>query len=480
MTNERKLPYDVDMEQALLGCLLVDERNFWPISDSLAASDFYDPVHSRIFSAVAKIASSGGAATPLTVTSILGDLDAGFNEVGGRKYLMSLARAAPAMGDVKGYAKILRSLARRRSVIQIATEMADAAYDEGDADVVQLADDAAQALYDATHGDDPGEGPISLFELSHRALKDAERAYTNPKDVCLTSGLHSVDEALGMLFRGDLLVIGAATSMGKTAFIQKMLRANVDVGHAALMYSLEMAGTQLATRYMAEDSQIPSNRIRQGNITPGEFNRLSQSPNAFHGIGDRFKIDSTQGLSVAQMRARALAFRRKQPRLALVVADHLQYIRPADPRATMDEQARQITRDLCSLAKELDVALVLISHLTKENERRTSKKPIMSDLYGSGGIAQNADSVWFLYRHHYYLKREEPDQSNTKEHDQWLRDCDKYQGKAELYSTKARMGAVGNVQVGFNEVFTRFYDLKPKDVSTVNEQESLELAARWQ
>jgi replicative DNA helicase len=219
-----------------------------------------------------------------------------------------------------------------------------------------------------------------------------------------------------------------------------------------------MAGESVAMRYLAEQARIPSNLIRQGKTTGNDIEKLTLTASEFAPMKDTLKIDSNRKLTVAQIRARALSFKRQCRVFALLVIDHLQYVEPADPKATENEASRQITHDLCSLAQELNIAIILISHLTKENERRSSKRPIMNDLYGSGGIAQNADGVWFVYRPSYYLERERPDGKDQKAYGDWAEQCHREEGWAEIFSTKARMGKTGSVRVRFEEQFTRFYD----------------------
>jgi replicative DNA helicase len=463
MSGERELPYDIEMEQALIGSLLIEERLFWRICDRLTADEFYDPLHQRIFTTIARVANTGGAATPLTVGTMLKE-DAGLlelasiNKTGDSKsYLISLARSAPMIPNVVDYARILRSFAQRRRVIEICQAAVRECF-AGGLDPVKLADDAAEFLYEATHGNEPGEGPISVLELSHRAVALAEKAHNRPQDVVLSSGLSTVDEALGGIFRTELLVIGAATSMGKTSLVQGIGLKNAKLGHGVLIDSLEMQGESVALRYLAEAARIPSIDIRRGRTSGAQIDKLSMTTSNFADVENLLKIDGTRKMSVAQIRARAMAFKRRCPAFSLLIIDHLQFIESSNPHANENESSRQITHDLCSLAQELNIAIILISHLTKENERRNNKRPIMNDLYGSGGIAQNADAVWFVYRPEYYLEREEPDGSDAKAYAEWDRARQDEKGWAEIFSTKARMGKTGSCRVRFEGEYTRFYD----------------------
>lgn len=456
-------------EQGLLGIALSNAAAYWRIADVIKAEDFTEELHRQLFELMAAMFSRNESVTPLTVeVGMRGN--ALFAQTDGKTYLDVLVFNAPARSRIEDLARIIRSEAQWRRLSEIGDELVLLARDRREAPV-KVSDEAGEALYAATHGNEPGEGLISFYDLALRAAAQAEEAHNNPQGVWLTSGLKTVDGALGGLYRGDLLTVGAATSMGKTSLIQLMAEANASAGHAVAMFSLEMSGTALAMRSLAQVSKVSSDKLRSGRTSTQEIFSIVQAPEFFAKIGPLLRIDSTPELSVSQMRARCKSFKRNHP-LSLVIVDHLQFVKPEDTRADEKESAKQITRDLTRLAKDLNVAVVLVSHLTKDHEKRSSQRPMMSDLYGSSAIAQNSDSVWFLYRPHYYLSRNEPDKEDTKAHDAWERALHKEIGWAEVFSTKARMGQTSSCRVRFAQKLTRFYD----DEASAPSQDTLDLA----
>lgn len=453
----RRLPYDVDVEQALLGAILVDNYHLASVADLLKPDDFYDALHQRLFTIAMRFFAQDRKFTPLTAKPLM-EKDAGFVEVGGGAYLTSLARAAPAFPNVKDYARILRELAVRRSMIRIGEDLINTAYDMNAEESIQgVAETASEQLYEATRGAATDEGSVEIIELAHRAVKLAEDAKNAPADVCLTSGLVLVDDALGGVYRGDVTVLGGAPNMGKTALAEHIAIANARAGHQVLFFSLEMTGEQIATREIAEKAKVPSDRIRRGKISNVELDRLCLAPGQIDRIP--LRIDATPGLTVAQMRARAMAHRRRHKSLALIVIDHLRYIRPANPRAEERDQIQQITRDLKAMAKEMGVGIILVSHVNREAMKRSSRRPILTDLYGAAAIEQNADAVWFVHREAYYLEREKPDSvRGMKALADWDDAMEKARGWTEIFAAKQRMGPIGEAKVKFDPMYTRYSD----------------------
>ena len=460
----RQPPADIPVEQALLGALILDSRAFSTIAEGMSFNGemFFDPLHQRLYQAIETRCLGGENINPLTLYADLKG-DPGLAEVGGHGYLAGLAAATPVMPDLLGYAKIIAELARRRALIRIGDELVAEAYDIAQRVRAEaLADNVAEQLYRATR-DENGSVPFrAVREFSDQALSQMEHAMSKPEQAFLTSGLQALDVGLGPMFRGDLVVLAGATSSGKTSLAQQCSMANALRGDGVGFWSLEMPGSQLAMRHMAQKVRVSASRMRQGKLSSQEFEAAALTPGSFHGLP--FFIDESPRLKVSQIRSKAMALKRRLGQLGLVVVDHLQFIEAEDPRMDEKDHLRAATRDLKALAKELDVAVLLLSHITKENERRTTKRPVLADLYGSVGIQQNADEVRFVYREHYYLMRERPDSSkNDKERTMWMKNVAETEGKAEIYLDKNRMGKVGSVTVGFNDSLTEFFDLEPTD-----------------
>jgi replicative DNA helicase len=448
-------PYDVDIEQALLGAILGDNALFWRVESLCSSHHFYDPLHQRMWAAIAFLCNSQRIATPLTVKAALAD-DEGLKTIG-ELYLINLVRSAPSLPNVRDYAKILRELAVRREMIRISEDLLNAAMTR-DLDIKpeEIADEACEALYEAAHAGDQGDGPQDIGDLMLEAAKAGERARNNPDATYISTGIPCVDKALGGLFPCDLTVLGAAPNMGKSGLVAQIGEGAARAGKRTLIFSLEMRPLAMTTRYAAVEAGASSDKILLGRTTDAQMDKLAAAPAKFAGLP--LHIDGSRNLSVAQMRARVQALRRRTGKVALVVIDHLRFIRALDPRANEPDQIQQITRDLTTLGQELEVAVLLVAHLNREYNRRQNHRPIISDLYGSSAIEQNADHIWFLHREQYYLEREEPDNSDKKAYDAWSSALEKAKGGAELFNVKRRMGGLGNAKLLFKAPFVQFAD----------------------
>jgi len=486
------IPCNVELEQAVLGALLIDGAAYWRLEGVLGADDFYDPLHQRIFEMIGDRIKRRMGVTPLTLHSAM-KADPGLAEVGGRDYLVGLAAAAPALPSMRDFAATLRALSARRQLMEIGRDLvALAGSPATDADIgaaEAITDAASERLYELGRKHDTGRGAITLRDLSYEAIQKAEHARTSPAEVCLTSGLLAVDNELGGIYRSDLLVLAGAPNMGKSAFAQMTAVANgrgQDYGRhrddapgakkQVLFFSLEMADWQLGMRQVADATDIPSSLMRRGKVSAADIEQMMLAHAGMDDIAVR--IDSTPKLSVAQMRARAHALQRRiDDELALIIIDHLRFIKPANPRLDERDQRQQITSDLKDLAKEMNAAIMLLAHLNRDYNKRPSKRPINSDLYGASAIEQNADAIWFLHSESYYLEREEPPSSDNKARNEWVVAMEREKGWMQIFSTKARMDRIGKARARFEPAFTRFSDAedmapaaRPPDLlSPVNE-----------
>lgn len=471
----RHVPYDIELEQALLGALLRDDAAYWRLEGAISEADFYDPLHQRIFEMIGDRVKRRMGVTPLTLNAAMKS-DPGLMEVGGHAYLAGLAQAAPAMPSMKDISAGLRDLSLRRQLITIGEDIVNAAYeppaelDGGSAE--SITESASEKLYELGRRTETGRGAIGMKDLAYEAIIKTEHARTSPAEVCLTSGLVSVDNELGGIYRSDLTIIAGAPGMGKSAFAQMMAKANglgqkfgqhrsaVDADaepQLVLFFSLEMADWQLGMREVADSTSIPSSLMRRGKVSPAEIEKMMHAHAEMRDMA--VKVDSTPKLSVAQMRARAHALqRRSNGKLAMLIIDHLRFVRPANWKLDEKDQIQQITSDLKELAKELNVAVALLAHLNRDYNKRPSKRPINSDLYGASAIEQNADAIWFMHSESYFLQREEPPASDTKARTEWYAALQREEGWAEVFSTKARMDRIGKARVRFEPAFTRFRD----------------------
>ncbi len=469
----RQLPYDVDVEQALLGAILVDNYSLERVSVSLKAEHFYDPLHQRLYDAIDRMWAKGHAVTPLTLKAAM-EGDAGFVEVGGQAYLVSLAHAAPALPNVKDYARILSELATRRELIHIGEDIVHTAI-EAPLDLTPAAqiEEAEKALYRIADRGRFGEGAVGFDHALAEAVRQAELALARGGQISgVPSGFDDLDGLLGGLHPSDLLIVAGRPGMGKTALATNMAfyaanlwmkdkRDGVDPprGAPVLLFSLEMAASQLSGRILSEQTEIEMRKIRTGRFTDGEWDRFVRTAQQ---LGDLpLYIDDTGGISIAQIAARSRRMKREK-NIGMVVIDYLQLVEPAKRAENRVQEVSEVTKGLKALAKELNVPVMALSQLSRGVDNRDDKRPVLSDLRESGSIEQDADVVMFVYREEYYLKGREPE-PGTAEYTQWLEKMERVHNRAEVMVEKHRHGATNKIELFFDARFTRFSNLAAGD-----------------
>ena len=468
----RVQPHNIDAEQALLGAILVNNESYDRVASFLEVSHFFDALHGRIYEAAAKLITQGHLASPVTLKNYF-ERDEALAEIGGPQYLARLAGAATTIINAEEYGRTIYDLAIRRELIQVSIDMHTRAYDApvDDTPALQILD-AEQSLYQLAERGKYEGGFQSFHESLNTAIEMAAEAFKRDGGLSgISTGLRDLDNRLGGLQRSDLLILAGRPSMGKTA-----LATNIAF-HAAKAYkaehhadgtvtatdgaivgffSLEMSSEQLATRLLAEQSGVPSERIRRGNIHEDEFHQLVDAARELQSIP--LYIDDTGGLTIATLAARARRLKRQRG-LGLLVVDYLQLLtgsgKAGDNRV---QEVTQITTGLKALAKELDVPILALSQLSRQVESRDDKRPQLSDLRESGSIEQDADVVMFVFREEYYTSRREPTEG-TPEHLQWQEEMGRVHGLAECIIGKQRHGPTGTVKLQFQADVTRFSDL---------------------
>jgi replicative DNA helicase len=466
----RQLPYDVDIEQALLGAILVDNYALERVSSTLKPDHFYDPLHQRLYEAIERMWSRGHAVTPLTLKASL-EKDAGLAELGGQAYLVNLARAAPALPNVREYARILADLAVRRELIRIGEDIVNTAYEAPleHLPANQIAE-AEKALYRVAEKGRYGEGPLSFDAALLQAVTQAEKAYQQGGHISgVPSGFNDLDSLLGGLHPSDLIIVAGRPGMGKTALATNMAfhaarlwakdiedNAEPKRGAPVLLFSLEMAASQLSARILSEQTEIEMRKIRTGRFSDAEWDRFVQKAQVLGQLP--LYIDDTGGISIAQIAARARRLKREK-QIGMIMVDYLQLVESSSRRfENRVQEISDVTKGLKALAKELSVPVVALSQLSRGVDNRDDKRPILSDLRESGSIEQDADVVMFVYREEYYLKSREPE-PGTADHAEWLEKMDRVHNRAEVLVEKHRHGPTNKVELFFDERFTRFSNL---------------------
>ena len=473
----RAAPHNIEAEQALLGAILVNNEAFYRVSDFLEPQHFFEPIHQKIYELTASLIRANKIASPVTLKTFLPvDLDvAGLTA---SQYLARLAAEATTVINAEDYGRTIYDLATRRSLIIVGEDMVNVAYDAPvDLPPSQQIEDAERRLYELAETGRYDGGFRTFATALTTAVDMAARAYQREGKLSgLATGLTDLDRMMGGLQHSDLIILAGRPGMGKTALatniaynIAKAWRGEVRPdgrtesvnGGIVGFFSLEMSAEQLATRIIAEQTEIPSYRIRRGEIDPSDFDRIAHMSREMEVMP--LYIDETGGLSIAALTARARRLKRQRG-LDLLVIDYIQLLSGSGKRSNDSrvQEVTEITTGLKSLAKELNVPILALSQLSRQVESRDDKRPQLSDLRESGSIEQDADVVMFVFREEYYLKNKEP-RPGTEEFFKWQSDMSLVHGKAEVIIGKQRHGPTGTVQLHFEANVTRFGDLADAD-----------------
>ena len=477
------VPHSIEAEQQLLGAILTNNDLFDRIAQILRAEHFYDPVHARIFETAAARIAKNNLASPVTLKAFLED-DAGLAELGGPAYLMRLAGAAISSFAVRDYAEMIYDLAIRRELIDVGNEIAaKAARVEVQSEPKEQIVEAEQKLYALAEQGQTEQGFQSFLTAVTDAVKVANAAYQREGGLAgVSTGLIDMDKKLGGLHRSDLLILAGRPSMGKTSLATNVAfniaraykkgitssgeEGAVDGGVVGF-FSLEMSAEQLASRILSEVAEIPSNQIRRGDFTEGEFRRIVDAAKELEAAP--LFIDDTPALPISQLAARARRLKRTHGLDALFV-DYLQLVRGTGRSENRVNEISEITMGLKAIAKELDIPVVALSQLSRQVENREDKRPQLSDLRESGSIEQDADVVMFVFREEYYKEREKPGDHELDKMAIWQEEMERLHGKAEVVIGKQRHGPIGTVELSFEGQFTRFGNLvKPWQQSLEDE-----------
>ncbi|HEV7415149.1 replicative DNA helicase [Tianweitania sediminis] len=469
----REAPHNIEAEQALLGAILVNNDAFYRVSDFLKVSHFHEPLHRKIWEVCAEMIRMGKTATPVTIKTFLPS-DARVGDMTVSLYLAKLAAEAVTVINAVDYGRAIYDLATRRALITIGEDMVNIAYDAPvDMAPQEQIEDAERRLFELAETGRYDGGFESFSDAMKTAVDMASAAYQRDGGLSgIATGLRDLDMRMGGLQRSDLIIIAGRPGMGKTSLATNIAFNIASVyepaqqadgsfeaknGGVVGFFSLEMSAEQLATRIISEQTEVPSSKIRRGDLTESDFDKLV----AYSQMNQKLPlfIDSTGGISIAQLAARARRLKRQRG-LDMMVIDYIQLMQGSSAKSSQNrvQEITEITTGLKALAKELNVPIVALSQLSRQVENRDDKRPQLSDLRESGSIEQDADVVIFVYREEYYLKNKEP-KPGTDEYLKWEGEMNDARGKAEIIIGKQRHGPTGTVTVSFQGEFTRFSDL---------------------
>jgi replicative DNA helicase len=474
----RPPPSNTEAEQALLGAIFRNNLAHGRVADFLLPEHFSFAVHGRIYEAICKLIDRGQIANPITLKNLF-EQDPSLAEVGGAQYLTQLAESAVTIINAEDYGRRIHDLHLRRQLIDLGEDVVNDAYEQDiDNPAIAQIERAEQRLYDlASTGQ--AEGGFRSFESALTvSINMAEAAFKRgDRTVGVGTGFIDLDKKLGGLHPSDLVILAGRPGMGKTSLATNIAfnaakayvagigrngQKKAEDGAVIGFFSLEMSAEQLATRILAEESGVSSDRIRRGDVRQNDFDRfvaVSQQLSALP-----LYIDDTPALSVAALRTRARRLKRQQG-LDLIVIDYLQLMRPSNATRGPENRVQEIseiTRGLKAIAKELEVPVLALSQLSRQVEQREDKRPQLADLRESGSIEQDADVVMFIFREEYYRGREpllgenESQEKFNERHQAWREHMEKIHGIAEVIVEKQRHGPTGTIKLKFEGEITKF------------------------
>ena len=455
-----QLPNNIEAEQAVIGSVLISNEIFDDISSIISETNFYDPLHQKIYSAINNLIYKGMLANPITLKSYFenekDDLDV-------PEYLIKITKFATSSRQSIEYSKIIYDMYVRRQLIKISENIIDnAKISDLNISGKSIIENSEKNLYELAERGSLNKSVIKFDEAVKQTIDMASSAYKNEEGIVgVPTGLKDLDDRLGGLHKSDLIIIAGRPSMGKTALATniafhaaKKIQETGKKGSIAF-FSLEMSSEQLSTRILAEQARIKSNDIRRGKISEEQFEQFIETSKNISELP--LFIDETPAISVAALSNRARRIKRLEG-LDMVVIDYIQLMRASVAvKEGRVQEISEITQGLKALAKELSVPVLALSQLSRAVEQRDDKKPLLSDLRESGSIEQDADVVMFVYRESYYLKAKEP-RPATVEHAEWQAKMNEVSHLAELIIGKQRHGPTGNVMLEFEEMFTKFKD----------------------
>ena len=429
----RQLPQSAEAEQAVIGSMLIDPECIPVVIEQLRPDDFNTEENRRIFETIYSMFNNAMRIDAVTVLDQLKSAGL-YDDAGGRAYLMQLMDVTPTAAGVREYAAIVRDKSMLRAIAQAGAEIEKLAF-EGGGTAADIAELAEQKIYNVRQGREiKGLSHLKTVIMDLYAQLD-ERSRSDSDIPGISTGFRDLDHALTGLNKSDLILVAARPGMGKTAFALNIaLNAAKASKKDVVVFQLEMSKDQLASRFLASEALIESQKLKTGNLAEEDWIKIARATNVL--AKTRIYVDDNPAITVAEIKAKC---RRLGDGLGLIVIDYLQLMQSGGRRSdNRTQEVAEISRALKIMAKELNVPVVCLSQLSRAAEQRADKKPMLSDLRESGAIEQDADIVMFIYRDDYY--NEDSEQKNV----------------AEIIIAKNRHGATGSVNLQWIGQYTTF------------------------
>ncbi|MBP1992527.1 replicative DNA helicase [Paenibacillus eucommiae] len=438
--SDIELPADIGAEQSILGAILLDETMFEIVKEKLIGGEFFDKKNSRIFRAMSHVRNAGN---PLDLVSLTGQLEDSeeLAIVGGVTYLSNLANAVPTVANTGYYVERVKEMFLKREAIQIALDLLKQAAEEQDIKgFVAMAETSIAKISDKSA---KAKEFVGIRDVLMEVWEDAEHRYNNRFANRGVTGIRScyddLDKMTAGFQDGDLIIVAARPSVGKTAFALNIAQnVSIKTGETVAIFSLEMSGSQLVQRMICAEGMIDASRMRSGYFEGDDWEKMTMAVGKLSEAD--IYIDDTPGITVNEIRSKCRKLK-KEKGLGMILIDYLQLIQGTGRGSNRQEEVSGISRTLKQLARELEVPIIALSQLSRGVEQRQDKRPMMSDLRESGAIEQDADIVAFLYRDDYYDK--ESEKKNI----------------IEIIIAKQRNGPTGTVELAFLKNYNKFVSM---------------------
>jgi replicative DNA helicase len=445
-SNLGKLPPQaLDLEEAVLGALMLEKNAISEVVDILKPECFYKEAHQKIYTSIHQLFH---ALQPVDILTVRNDLHkkGELEEVGGDSYIVSLTNRVGSAANIEFHSRIILQKYIQRELIRISSETIRDAFDDS-IDVFNLLDGAERNLFGVAEGNIKRKYS-DMTDLIRESIQNMEKAAKQEEGVTgVRTGFTDLDRVTSGWQKSDLIIVAARPGMGKTSFCLSLARNSaVEFKHAVAFFSLEMSSIQLVNRLIAGETEIPSDKLRKGQLTNAEWDHLN---NKIIKLEDApIYIDDTPALSIFELRAKCRRLKTTK-NIELIIIDYLQLMTTGEGvrGGNREQEISTISRALKSIAKELDVPIIALSQLSRNVESRGGiKKPQLSDLRDSGAIEQDADMVLFIYRPEYYNITQDEDGNSTL-------------GMAEINIAKHRNGALKDIQLRFIDRLAKFENL---------------------
>lgn len=453
----RTPPHNLAIEQAVLAALMTVAESFEQVSDLLKENDFYATRHKYIYRAIEKLAQENSPYDAVLVNDWLLKQNL-LSAIGGEEYLMQLMADSPSsFYNLETYATKIKEFSTLRSMIKVSTEILQNAYDtkgRGVSEILDLAETSIFSLAEQHNNNKKDSGPKAISSVTADVISKLDELSKLDGNITgLTTGFLELDNKTSGMQPGDLIIVAARPSMGKTTFAMNLVESVLQYNQLpALVFSMEMPADSIAMRLISAMGKVHQGHLRSGNLNADEWTKVTGTILQLQQM--HLYIDDSSALPPTELRARARRVAKMHDgKIGCIMVDYLQLMKVPGMGDNRVGEISEISRSLKALAKEMQCPVIALSQLNRSLENRPNKRPVMSDLRESGAIEQDADLIMFIYRDEVYNKES------------------KEAGTAEIIIGKQRNGPIGTVRLAFEGQYTRFSNLSPEYYSQYDDEE---------